>query len=285
MSFPISTLAPSAYPPLLREIPDSPKQLFIRGVLPSRTVRLLAVVGSRACTPYGKSVCDYLLKGLSGYPVAIVSGLALGMDAYAHERALTYNLTTIAVPGSGLGDHTIAPHSNRMLAERILKAGGALISELEEHVQAAVWTFPRRNRIMAGMSDAVLVIEAGEKSGTLITAKLTVEYNRTLLVVPNSIFAENSKGALQFLKLGATPVSEPIDILHALGIDPTRSETAPHVHLSVPEEQVYALLREPLPRDVLIEQLDMPITEANVLLSTMELKDLIYEKLGKVFRA
>lgn len=231
-------------------------------------------------------MCEHLLKGLSGYPVAIISGLALGMDAMAHEMALKYNLTTVAVPGSGINDATIAPASNRALAQRILHSGGALLSELEPDEKAAYWTFPRRNRIMAGMSDAVLVVEAGEKSGTLITAKLTVDYNRDLLVVPNNIFAESSKGALQFLKLGATPVSEPEDILKVLGIDPsTSSGQAPVVNLTEQEEKVYVLLREPCARDELIEKLNMGVTEANVLLSAMELKDLVYEKLGKVYRS
>jgi DNA processing protein len=247
-------------------------------------MRLLAVVGSRACTTYGRNACEYLLKGLAGYPVVIVSGLALGMDAWAHEMALAHGLRTVAVPGSGLDDSAIAPQSNKKLADRILASGGALLSELEPTEKAAYWTFPRRNRIMAGMSDAVLVIEAGEKSGTLITAKLTVDYNRDLLVVPNSIFAENSKGALQFLKLGATPVTEPEDILKVLGIQTKTSEKT-HTPLTQDEERVYVLLREPMPRDELIEKLGMPVTEANVLLSAMELKDLVYEKLGKMYRA
>lgn len=285
MQFPISKLALPQFPALLREIPDTPKQLYVRGALPPPTMRLLTVVGSRACTTYGRSVCEHLIKGLAGYPIAIVSGLALGMDAMAHEMALQYNLTTIAVPGSGIADGTIAPSSNRMLAQRILQRGGALLSELEPEEKAAYWTFPRRNRIMAGMSDAVLVIEAGEKSGTLITAKLTVDYNRDLLVVPNNIFAETSKGALQFLKLGATPVSESEDILKVLGFDALHKTFRGTPSLSATEEHVYLLLREPMPRDELIEKMGMSVTEANVLLSAMELKDLVYEKLGKVYRS
>lgn len=285
MQFPISKLALPQFPALLREIPDIPKQLYVRGTLPPPTMRLLTVVGSRACTTYGRSVCEHLIKGLTGYPIAIVSGLALGMDAMAHEMALQYNLTTIAVPGSGIADGTIAPSSNRMLAQRILQRGGALLSELEPEEKAAYWTFPRRNRIMAGMSDAVLVIEAGEKSGTLITAKLTVDYNRDLLVVPNNIFSETSKGALQFLKLGATPVSESEDILKVLGFDAFHKISRGTPSLSATEEHVYLLLREPMPRDELIEKMGMSVTEANVLLSAMELKDLVYEKLGKVYRS
>lgn len=283
MQFPLSKLSSRDFPTLLREIPDTPKQLYLRGTLPHVTTRLLSVVGSRACTTYGRSVCEYLLKGLVGYPIAIVSGLALGMDAWAHEMALSHNLTTIAVPGSGIADSAIAPRSNQHLAQRILQNGGALLSELEPNQKAAPWTFPRRNRIMAGMSSAVLVIEAGEKSGTLITAKLTVDYNRDLLVVPNNIFAETSRGALQFLKLGAMPVTEPEDILKTLGLQNNPIKKV-DVQLTDNEKRVYLLLREPTSRDELVEQLDMDITQANILLSTMELKDLIYEKLGKVYR-
>ena len=148
----------SEFPALLREIPDPPEQLFIRGTYPSEDYIFLCVVGSRKYTPYGKSACQSLLSGLRGYPIAIVSGLALGIDAIAHEAALTAGLPTVAVPGSGLQDSVLYPRTNFGLAQRILKAGGALLSEFPPEHEARPENFPQRNRIMAGLSHATLVI-------------------------------------------------------------------------------------------------------------------------------
>lgn len=278
----LQTLVPEMFPALLGEIPDRPKQLHVRGTLPSSEMKWLAVVGSRACTEYGRRALRYLMEGLRGYPVVIVSGLAYGIDAEAHRSALDNNLPTVGVPGSGLDWDVLYPRANVSLAREILTRGGALISEFKPSQKAADYTFPQRNRIMAGMSHATLVIEAKEKSGTLITAKLTAEYNRELLVVPGSIFAEESKGVHQFLKLGATAVTHPADILAALGITPRESGglSALRTDLSPEEERVLQILSSPLSRDALLSALEMPIADANVLLSTMEIKGLIVEELG-----
>ena len=215
----LKQLSLAVFPPLLREIPDPPKQLYVRGELPSYEHAWLAVVGSRAVTPYGRQACEYLIEGLRGYPVVIVSGLAYGIDACAHKAALNAGLKTVAVPGSGLNWDVMYPKAHVNLAKEIIKAGGAHLSEFDPEQKAADYTFPQRNRIMAGMCKATLVIEAKERSGSLITARLTTEYNRELLVVPGSIFSDASRGTHQFLKLGATPVTEPADILRALGIE------------------------------------------------------------------
>ena len=214
----IVKLAEKDFPPLLLEIPDPPNKLYVRGTLPSFEMRWLAVVGSRAMSQYGRQVCEHLISGLRGYPIVIVSGLAYGVDACAHKNALEAGLTTVAVPGSGLDWNVLYPRANAGLAREILKSGGALLSEFEPDLKATDYTFPQRNRIMAGLSHATLIVEAKEKSGSLITARLTAEYNRELLVVPGSIFSAESRGTHQFLKLGATPVTTPEDILRALGI-------------------------------------------------------------------
>jgi DNA processing protein len=182
-------------------------------------MKLLAVVGSRKYTDYGKELVEYLLDGLRGHNIGIVSGLALGIDSLAHEAALRNNLYTLAIPGGGLSPTAIYPRTHVGLAEKILKSGGGLLSEYDSDFKATTWSFPQRNRIVAGISNATLVIEAGEKSGSLITARLTADYNRELLVVPGNIFSNNSKGTHQFLKLGAIPITEPSDILNVLGID------------------------------------------------------------------
>ncbi len=281
----LKLLSPQDFPPLLREIPGAPKRLHVRGTLPSFERPWLAVVGSRAITPYGRQVCKHLIEGLRGYPVVIVSGLAYGVDAEAHKAALEVELPTVAVPGSGLDWDVLYPRANVGLAREILKAGGALVSEEEPETKAADYTFPKRNRIMAGMCRAVLIIEAKEKSGSLITAKLTVEYNRDLLVVPGSIFSAESKGTHQFLRLGATAVTSPEDILVALGIakrDDAETLASLRADLSEDELRVIEILNAPLSRDELIQALELPITDANVLLSTMEIKGLLVEELGVV---
>ncbi|MEM9337057.1 MAG: DNA-processing protein DprA, partial [Patescibacteria group bacterium] len=219
MSFPIKELPSAEFPPLLREIPQPPKSLNYRGSLPSPEIRLLSIVGSRKYTTYGKEVVDHLVGGLKGYPVGIVSGLALGIDSLAHEAALKNDLYTLAIPGGGLDDTALYPPSHKRLAHRILEAGGGLLSEFEPTFKATKWSFPQRNRLVAGVSHATLLIEAAEKSGTLITAKLATDYNRELLVVPGSIFSQTSKGTHQFMKLGATPVTSPEDILDILQIE------------------------------------------------------------------
>lgn len=280
----LKQLSPAEFPALLREIPDRPKRLQVRGELPSDDMKWLAVVGSRAVSPYGRAAITHLIEGLRGYPIVIVSGLAYGVDAEAHKAALRSGLTCVAVPGSGLDWSTISPRANVQLARDILASGGALMNEFEPTQPGTDYTFPQRNRIMAGMSHATLIIEAKEKSGTLITARLATEYNRDLLVVPGSIFSETSRGTHQFLRLGATAITSPDDILVALGLAKRSSESLASLRedLSDDERRVLNIIASPVSRDDLLGALDLDISEANVLLSAMEIKGLITEELGVV---
>src|SRR3989338_8416810 len=186
--------ASGQYPPLLSEIPDPPKKLYVRGALPSYEKLWLAVVGSRAATNYGRQAVRHLIEGLRGYPIVIVSGLAYGMDAEAHKAALEAGLPTVAVPGSGLDWSVLYPRANVNLAREIMKAGGAHLSEFEPNMKAADYTFPQRNRIMVGLSKAVLVIEAKERSGSLITARLATEYKHRTPRFPRSFFFPRKPG-------------------------------------------------------------------------------------------
>lgn len=262
---------PPALKPLL-EIPEPPRRLWLTGKLPAPELNLIAVVGSRRYSTYGKQVVDYLIASLSNYPIGIVSGLAIGIDALAHDAALRYGLYTLAVPGSSLETDVLYPAQNRGLAERILKADGGLLTEFSPRTTAAKWTFPKRNRIMAGLARATLLIEASEKSGTLITARLAVDYNRELLAVPGSIFSANSFGVHQFIKLGATPVTGGEDIINALGIKPLPPKTATdRTQLTKQQSLVIKNLHEPTSRDQLIRTLRMTPNEANSLLMEMEI--------------
>lgn len=281
MAFDIRTLSQNEYPPSLLQIPGVPKQLWIRGKLPSPETKLLAVVGSRALSPYGKEACEKLIMGLAGYPISIVSGLALGGDACGHRAALQAGLHTIAIPGSGLDDSVISPRSHIGLAKEILLAGGALLSEHEAKYLAHPYDFPSRNRIVAGMSDAILMIEAGAKSGTLITARLSSEYNKELLCIPHRIGDSHGFGAHLFTRLGATLVSEPEHILEALHIKPIEKSDEQIIEvLDGAEQTIYKLLAEPMPRDELIRAAGIDIGEALTALVTLELKGLAREEFG-----
>ncbi|HQU07927.1 MAG: hypothetical protein B7X04_03035 [Parcubacteria group bacterium 21-54-25] len=279
----VRELQTRSLPLQLREIPQPPKRLWMRGSWPATDTKYLAVVGSRALTSYGREAVAMLIGGLSGYPVSVVSGLALGTDAAAHRAALSAGLHTVAIPGSGLDDTVIGPRTNLPLARDILASGGALLSEHEPTYAAHPYDFPSRNRLMVGLADAVLVVEAGERSGTLITARLAGEYNRELLCVPHRIGDPHGFGAHIFLRLGATMVTEPQHLLEALRIasDETLKETRPEPQdLSNAEQAVYALLENPLPRDELVRNAKLPAHEALSALVSLELRGLLKEEFG-----
>lgn len=281
----IIKLKPEEFPSQLLEIPQPPKTLYIRGSMPDPDLTYLAIVGSRNYTSYGKDICEKLIKGLKGYPIVIVSGLALGIDSIAHRTALNVGLKTIAFPGSGLDDKVIYPKTNIFLAKEIIENRGCLISEFEPNFISTLYSFPQRNRLMAGMSKAVLIIEAEEKSGTLITARLALDYNKDVLAVPGSAFSSNSNGTNWLIKQGATPITKSEDILEALGFKiekPELSDEEKYADCSKEEIMVINLLREPRERDDLIREMKMDIARANALLSIMELKELIKEELSEI---
>jgi len=281
----IKKLPKEKFPSQLMEIPQPPEELWIIGELPPEDLIYLCVVGSRKYTSYGKEACEKIIAGLKGYPIVIVSGFAMGIDTIAHKKAMQTGLKTLVFPGSGLSDEAIYPKTNVRLMKEIVENGGCLVSEFESDFKATQWSFPMRNRLMAGISKAVLIIEAEEKSGTLITARLTTEYNRDLLVVPGSIFSPNSKGTNRLIRQGATPITCAEDVLEALGFEQEKDEDKQarlFEDLSPEEKKIVELLREPMARDDLIREIKMPIGETNSLLSVMEIKGLIKEEMGEI---
>lgn len=273
-------------PTLLREIPDPPKRLYVRGHFPDEGQKFLAVVGSRMHSPYGAHVCERLIRGLAGYPVVIVSGLALGIDGLAHKNALDAGLVTVAVPGSGLDERVLYPALHRELARRIIEQGGALVSEFDPLWKPRPESFPQRNRIMAGLSHAVLVVEAEERSGTLITSRLAAEYNRDVFAVPGPITSPTSKGPHLLLKRGAALITDSADIVEALALEQvTRTNNAtPRCDLSEREQAVVALLAKgPCTRDELMLHIGGSASDVNMLLASLEIKGVLEERLGKVW--
>ncbi|KKR79460.1 MAG: hypothetical protein UU24_C0008G0023 [Candidatus Nomurabacteria bacterium GW2011_GWA2_40_9] len=284
MKINLKILEKESIPKDLLEIPQPPKKLYLWGNLPPKGTIHLAVVGSRKCTTYGKDAVRKLIAGLKGYPIAIVSGLAMGIDAVSHETALENGLFPMAFPGSGISNIALSYHPNKKLMEKIIDSGGCLISEFEPEFKATLWSFPMRNRLVAGISKAALIIEAEEKSGTLITARMALDYNREVLAVPGSIYSLNSKGTNRLIRQGATPITSSEDILEALGFKTDKESKQKNLFedANLEEKNVLKILREPLPRDELIRALGMPIQHANSLLSIMEIKGLIKEELGEI---
>lgn len=286
----IKKLPKKYWPQSLLELPQIPQELYIIGELPNpKDFVFLCVVGSRKFTTYGKEVCEKLIAGLKGYPIVIVSGFAMGIDTIAHKKAMEINLPTVVFPGSGLSPEAIYPKTNIKMMRDIVESGGCLISEWEPSFKATQWSFPMRNRLMAGLSKAVLVIEAQEKSGTLITARLAVEYNKDLLTVPGNIYSPNAKGTNKLLRMGATPITSPEELLEALGFEQEEDE---EIHknkqqklfedLSKEEKKIIDCLREPMERDALVRKVGLPTYETNALLSVLEIKGLIKEEYGEI---
>lgn len=218
------TLNDSQYPELLRNIPDAPKQLFVLGniELLSKNPKL-SVVGSRKVTSYGRQVTTDLVKSVAKYGIPIVSGLAFGVDAIAHQTALQADGHTIAVMPGGLDE--IYPSSHHNLAKQILTHDGLLVSEYPVGTPALKYHFVARNRIVSGLSEVLLITEANKRSGTIHTANFALEQGRSVLAVPGNITSPTSEGTNNLIKVGATPVTSASDILEALGLQEENMQT------------------------------------------------------------
>jgi len=284
------TLTDPDFPPLLREIPDPPPFLYVRGDL-AGCPRPIAVVGSRNATAYGLETTHRICKDLAGLGFTVVSGMALGIDAAAHEGALSGQGRTVAVLGSGLDN--IYPPQHRRLAERIA-AGGAVISEFPLQAGPEAHHFPVRNRIISGMSLGTVVEEATKDSGSLITARLAAEQNREVFAVPGSIQSFKSMGTHTLIKEGAKLVENVQDIVAELGHflqddAPPRRESAPVAprhRLTAGEAAVVAALTAyPVHIDDLVRRLAMEPGNLSGILLQLELKGIVTQLPGKLFVA
>ena len=278
----------------LLELHDIPKVLHVIGKLPEVTIdeygraspRILTVVGSRKNTTYGKQALEKLISSLNGEDVVILSGLALGIDGLAHRAALNNTLTTIAIPGSGLNPRVLYPSSHANLAQEVIGHGGALLSELDPTTQAAPWTFPQRNRIMATLCDALLVIEAEEKSGTLITARLALELGRDIGAVPGEIFSPSAQGANMLIREGAYPITSTADLFSLLHLSQKENSEGPNnKKIFVGNEKILMdLLREPIDKDTLLEKSKLTLSDFLSVFSSLEIDGYVQETFGEVRR-
>lgn len=269
------TLLDPDYPSNLRQIADPPPVLFVRGVLGPADDQAVALVGTREATPYGRAVAERLAAGLARAGVSVVSGLAKGVDTVAHRAALDAGGRTLAVLGNGLDQ--VYPPQNAGLARRIVEtAAGALVSEFAPGVPPDAVNFPRRNRIIAGLARATVIVEAGTRSGALITADFALEQGRDVLAVPGSVFSRLSAGCNDLLKQGAGPVTGVEDVLVVLGVAPGEAGVARHLPAPGSQEHVVwdALADDPRHVDELARRLGQPVGELAASLALLELQGL-----------
>lgn len=274
----VLTINDQAYPKLLKQIYDPPFILYYRGRLEALNGFLLAVVGARKYSAYGRQVAEKLVKELSLNNLTIVSGLALGIDALAHAAALEAGGNTIAVLGSGLDRQNIYPSQNRYLADKIETRGGLILSEHPIGTLPLKHHFPQRNRIISGLSSATLVIEAGEKSGALITAFHALEQNREVFAVPGSIYSGSSEGANRLIALGAKLATSAQDIIETLNLTAAAAYLANKKIIpdTVEEKLILAQLSyEPAHIDELKQLTKLDISIINSTLTVMEMKGLV----------
>ncbi|MEK7627424.1 MAG: DNA-processing protein DprA [Patescibacteria group bacterium] len=278
----IITINDKEYPKLLKEIYTPPPMLYIKGLFNENDI-CIGVVGTRRMTLYGKEVAIDISAGLAVAGVTIVSGLAKGIDSVAHKTALENNARTIAVLGSSLDKNSIYPPQNKNLAEKICQ-NGAIISEYPIGMPALPQNFPQRNRIISGLSLGVLIVEAKEKSGALITANNAIEQNREVFAVPGPITSLNSVGPNNLIKTGAKAVTCANDILEELNLE----KIAEHKEIKkiIPDSEEEAIIlkllsKEPTHIDRLVEKSNINASKINSTLIVMEMKGMV-RNLGRM---
>ncbi|MCX6796026.1 MAG: DNA-processing protein DprA [Candidatus Falkowbacteria bacterium] len=274
----ILTLSDDNYPRLLNEIYDPPPLLFYQGELKVDDDFSVAVVGARKYSHYGQQATEKIVFELAKNKITIISGLALGIDALAHQAALAAGGRTIAVLGSGIDKYSLYPADNRYLAEKIVGSNGLVLSEFPLGTPALKFNFPQRNRIISGLARGTLVVEAGEKSGSLITANFALDQNREVFAVPGNIFSDSSVGTNNLIKKGAKAITSAAEILEALDLANITSyiNSKTIIPESPEEEIILALLsHEPIHVDELIRSSALSVPQINSTLVLMEMKGMV----------
>jgi DNA processing protein len=271
----VVTVLEDAYPRILREIPGPPPVLYYRGSLPTQEVPTVAIVGTRRATSYGREATGRIASELAAAGVAVVSGLAKGIDGYAHRAALDAGGRTIAVLASGVD--IVYPPEHRQLSERIVESG-ALISDYPPGTKPDAPNFPARNRIISGLSLATVVVEAPARSGALITVGFAADQGRDVYAVPGSILSAASEGTNRLLRQGATPLTCAADLLDDLRLAPAASNEPEQIAFPMSDEErsIYALVTaEPQHIDELAYSAGLTISAASALITMLELKGLV----------
>ncbi len=280
----ISFVTQNKFPDKLKQKEvDPPIMLYYRGNIELIRTDCVAMVGTRACSSYGKDAAARLATDLSNYGVTIVSGLASGIDTYSHRATLRAGGKTVAVLGSGL--NCITPTVNISLAEEIVSSGGLVVSEYAPRAGATKYTFPERNRIISALSSGVIVVEAGLKSGALITADYALEQNRTVFAVPANITNAKAVGSNRLLYDGAVPALNADDICDTLSFSRKKSDCKPRaIQLDIFEQKIYNILRSGDESfDSLVFKAELIPPKLSAILSGMEIKGLIVKKQSNIF--
>lgn len=271
------------YPRLLKQINSPPRELYYKGSWDRDIFKsCLAVVGSRRMTTYGRQITNKLVSEVVLGGLTVISGFMYGIDATAHKAALDFGGRTIAVMPCGI--ELIHPDYQKNLYRRILQNKGLIISEYKGSFAPVSWTYPKRNRIIAGLSQVTLVIEAAEKSGSLITANLAKKYKRRVFAVPGPLTSSVSKGTIQLIKEGAGIVSSAKDLLAVYDIERDKpfKRIIPFVGLDGIEENIINKLQEePLEIDMLARLLKVSVSKVGIALSLMQVKGILFEENGK----
>lgn len=270
------------FPPRLKAIFDPPRSLYLRGSGEPELLgwRAVGVVGARSCSPYGAQVARMLGRELAAAGLVVVSGLARGIDGEAHRGALESGGPTVGVLGCGIDRDY--PAANASLSRR-MEDGGLVVSEYEAGVEPAPWRFPARNRIIAGLCEAVVIVEARERSGALITADFALEEGREVFAVPGEITSALSVGSNALLRMGATPLTRAGDVLEALGIE--RAEAVADPDVSEAAKRILGLVRDtPAGADELVARASLETGPVSVALTELELAGLVAAADG-VYRA
>jgi DNA processing protein len=282
------TIKDKNYPKMLKEIYNPPFLLYIRGELKPEDEYAFAVVGARRCSDYGRQVTKELTMGLAQNNITVVSGLAAGIDGIAHQTTLEVpGARTIAVLGSGIDEPSIYPAENRALAKKIIEGRGALVSEYGIGTPPLKQNFPSRNRIISGLSLGVLVVEATETSGSLITGQLALEQGRDVFAVPGSIYNKNAAGPNALIKKGAKLVERIEDILEELHLRNVveKIEAAEIIPENEYEEKVLKCLElENRHIDEIARETGIAISDLNAILTTMEMKGMVRNMGGGNYR-
>ncbi len=275
------------YPELLKKIPDAPEVLYYIGKLPDNNEKIFAVVGTRRPSDYGQQATLQITGGLADAGLVIISGMAPGIDTFAHKICVEKGARTIAVLGTGLDEKSIYPSENVELSREIVKNGGCLISEYPIGTRGTKFTFPKRNRIVAGLALGVLVVEAKEKSGSLITARYAKQQHKKLFAVPGPIYTLNSAGPNKLIKEGATLVESAQDILDVLGIEKSHNSHGRENYGTAEnsaEIAIFAALKEgSLHIDTIIAKAKLSAPVAGSTLALMEISGKIRNLGGNLY--
>ncbi len=273
------------YPSQLKTIKNPPSTLYYKGNL-LENEKCIAVIGTRKCSLYGKQVTLEITGELAKADLTIVSGLAPGIDTFAHLAAIEQNRRTIAVLGTGIDEKSIYPRTNIKLAEKIIEKGGLLISEYPPGTRGTRFTFPQRNRIISGLSLGVVVIEAKEKSGSLITAKYAFQQKKKVFAVPNSIYSANSQGTNLLIKQGAKLITNANDVLKELSL---KNKLLSKNELIYGENEEENLILNTLKKekslhiDEIIKRTKIPTAKTTATLAILEIKGKVRNLGGNIY--